>query len=456
MLAGLLFASLAFTSVFAQGPTVSPPPSPSLLPLPVQPVIFTDSTRFAITGNYTMGYVNNTVENRCHRAVHKFRAEASGIVDKLKMGVYSQAAAETCGISFVLSTFPGGVAVGSSLLTTFTDIVLAKPGTDEMIVFNSTASGWAVAAGSNYTITILPFTWATGGAAGTSGAASHCVFQMPYGKPGLPYAAIGQYGPTAQPCGATPWVTDLAGDGWALQIMMNGRPDTVIVPSASPSMTPTPTSSGTPTPSSTGTPTPSATPTMTPTNTETPSVTPAPGSSASYSSTSSRTASRTPSISYTPTPTGSITSSVTPTETPSPTPTLRIGASPSVTPTETPGPTDSPSPTHSVNPLAGIAAGPVVAPASVSTGSLIGAAVGGALVVLAVIGVAIRFRIVSAQLNAKTVKSWRMGKNPSAEIENKINPLNVRSLAHENPSLSLRVNRIMHKQDGVGEIAVKV
>ena len=318
MLAGLLFASLAFTSVFAQGPTVSPPPSPSLPPLPTQPVIFTDSTRFAITGNYTMGYVNNTVENRCHRAVHKFRAEASGIVDKLKMGVYSQAAAETCGISFVLSTFPGGVAVGSSLLTTFTDIVLAKPGTDEMIVFNSTASGWAVAAGSNYTITILPFTWATGGAAGTSGSASHCVFQMPYGKPGLPYAAIGQYGPTAQPCGATPWVTDLAGDGWALQIMMNGRPDTVIVPSASPSMTPTPTSSGTPTPSSTGTPTPSATPTMTPTNTETPSVTPAPGSSASYSSTSSRTASRTPSISYTPTPTGSITSSVTPTETPSP------------------------------------------------------------------------------------------------------------------------------------------
>jgi hypothetical protein len=107
--------------------------------------------------------------------------------------------------------------------------------------------------------------------------------------------------------------------------------------------------------------------------------------------------------------------------------------------------------------LAGIAGGPAVSPPpSVSTGSLIGAAIGGGLAVVAVIGLAIRFRVVSAQLNAKTVKSWRMGKNQGTEIENKVNPLNVRSLAHENPSLSLRVNRIMHKQDGVGEIAVKV
>ena len=455
MLVSLLLASLACVSVFAQGPTVSPPPSPQPVPSP-PPLIFTDTTRYVITGNYTMGYVNNTVENRCHRAVHKFQALDTGFVDKLKMGVLSQAAAETCGISFVLSTFPGGVAIGSSLLTSFTDLVAATPGTDEIVVFNATASGWAVAAGANYTITILPFTWATGGAAGTSGAASHCVFQMPYGKPGLPYAAIGHYGPTGQPCGTTPWTTDLAGDGWALQIVLNGRPGSVVLPSASPSHTPTPTSSGTPTPSSTGTPTPSPTPTMTPTNTETPTVTPAPGSTPSNSATSTRTPSRTPSISYTPTPTGSVTSSVTPTETPSPTPTLRIGASPSVTPTETPGPTDSASPTHSVNPLAGIAAGPAVAPASVSTGSLIGAAIGGGLAVVAVIGLAIRFRIVSAQLNAKTVKSWRGGsKKGGPDIEINTNPLNAPA-AHENPSLNLRVNRIMHKQSGFGEVAARV
>ena len=449
---GLLVASLlCITSVFAQ--SSSPPPQPSP---PPPALVFTDSTRFVITGNYTMGYVNNTVENRCHRATHKFQAQASGTVDKLKMGVLSQAAAETCGISFVLSTFPGAVTVGSSLLTSFTDLVAATPGTDEMIVFNATASGWAVAAGANYTITILPFTWATGGAAGTSGAASHCVFQMPYGKPGLPYAAIGQYGPTNQPCGATPWTTDLAGDGWGLQIMMNGRPNTVIVPSASPTGTSTPTSSGTPTPSSTGTPTPSATPTMTPTNTETPTVTPAPGSTPSNSATNTRTPSRTPSISYTATPTGSVTSSVTPTETPSPTPTLRIGASPSVTPTETPGPTDSTSPTPSMKSLAGIAGGPAVsAPASVSTGSLIGAAIGGGLAVVAVIGLAIRFRVVSAEINSQKVKSWRSGSkkiSKGPEIEINTNPLN----APPEHSLSLRVNRVMHKQDGVGEIAARV
>ena len=453
MLGRIVASLLCITSVFAQSP--SPPPQPSP---PPPALVFTDSTRFAITGNYTMGYVNNTVENRCHRATHKFQAQASGTVDKLKMGVLSQAAAETCGISFVLSTFPGAVTVGSSLLTSFTDLVAATPGTDEMIVFNATASGWAVAAGANYTITILPFTWATGGAAGTSGTTSHCVFQLPYGKPGLPYAAIGQYGPTNQPCGATPWTTDLAGDGWGLQIMLNGRPNTVIVPSASPTSTPTPTSSGTPTPSSTGTPTPSATPTGTPTNTETPTVTPAPGSTPSNSATSTRTPSRTPSVSYTATPTGSVTSSVTPTSTPSPTPTLRIGASPSVTPTETPGPTDSTSPTPSAKALAGIAGGPAVsAPASVSTGSLVGAAIGGGLAVVAVIGLAIRFRIVSAEINSQKVKSWRggggakrIGKGP--EIEINTNPLN----APPEHSLSLRVNRVMHKQDGVGEIAARV
>ena len=440
MLASVLFA-IGVIGTFAQNTSPSPP------------VVFTDSTRFAITGNYTMGYVNNTVENRCHRATHKFQAQASGSIDTLQMGVYSQAAAETCGISFVLSTFPGLVAVGSSLLTTFTDLVAAKPGTDEMIVFNATASGWAVAAGANYTITILPFTWATGGAAGTSGAASHCVFQMPYAKPGLPYAAIGQYGPTAQPCGATPWTTDLAGDGWALQIQMNGQPSSITVPSASSTGTPTPTSTVTPTSSKTGTPTPSATPTGTPTITDTPTPTLSAGATGSNSPTGTRTPSRTPSISYSPTPTESVTASPTPSSTPSPTPSLRIGASPSVTPTETPGPTDSPSP--SSKSLAGIAAGPtIVPPAGASTGTVVGAAVGGAVFVLAIIGLAIRLRIVSAEINSKKVKSWRGGsKKGGPDIEINTNPLNASST----PNLTMRVNRVIgQRKSSFGEVAAKV
>ena len=404
------------------------------------PLTFLDTTRAPILGNYTLGYINNTVQNRCHRAVAKFRSQATGVVDSLSMGVYSQAAPMTCGISFVLSTFPAGVLIGSSLLTTFTDLVAAKPGTDEHLQFNATPSSWALVADMNYTITILPFTWASG-PAGSTGSTQHCVFDIPYGNPGLPNAVIGQYGPTALPCGSVPWTADKAGDGWAMQLLLAGRPAQVILPSASSSHTPTPSSTQTPTPSQTGTPTPTQTPTGTPTNTETPTVTPAPGSTPSNSATQTRTPSRTPSISYTPTPTSSVTSSVTPTETPSPTPTLRIGASPSVTPTETPGPTDSSSPTPSVRAIGAIAAGAgAAAPQGPTTGSLIGAAIGGGLLVVAVIGLAIRFRIVSAQLNATPkISVWRTNakgkKRPEFEIGT--NPTIV-----NNPTMTMRINRM--------------
>lgn len=452
---GLLATLSCFAFVAAQNTSPSPvPPSPLPLPSPpptIPPLLFTDSTRFPITGNYTMGYVNNTLENRCHRATAKFQSLNTGVVDMLKMGIYSQAAPETCGISFVLSTFPGGVAIGSSLLTTFTDLVAATPGTDEFVKFNATPSSWSVVAGANYTVTILPFTWATGGASGgtAGGPPTHCVFQMPYGKPGLPYAAIGQAGPTALPCGSTPWTTDLAGDGWAIQLLLNGHAAAVTVPSPSSTITPTPTSTGTPTPSHTGTPTPSQTPTPTPSITDTPTQTPAPGSTPSNSATPSRTPSRTPSISISPTPTSSVTSSQTPTPTPSPTPTLRIGASPSVTPTESPGPTDSPSPTHSpmshADALAAGAASVTAPVASTSAGTIVGAAIGGALVVMAVIGVAIRAKIVSAQLNAPTVSAWNPGqKKKKVRVPDFDIGLNPR--LQPNPAFSLRSLRVAGQQ----------
>ena len=366
-----------------------------------QPLVFTDTTQLPITGNYTLGYINNTVQNRCHKGVAKFQASATGIIDTMTMGVYSRSQQETCGISFVLSTFPGAVPVGNSLLTTITDLVAATPFTDEYILFNASASSWGVVAGQNYTINVLPFTWASGGPAGTTGQ-THCVFDIPYGKPGLPYFFLGEYGPTALPCGSTPWTIDTAGDGLAMQIKLTGHAAPIVVPSPSPSRTPTPTSTMTPTPSATGTPTPSPTPTGTPTNTETPTTTLAPGSTPSNTPTSTRTPSRTPSISYTATPTSSVTPSGTPSSTPTPTPSLRLGASPSVTPTETPGPTDSPSPRA----VAGIGTGGgATAPtAGTSTGSLIGAAVGGAVAVVAIIGLAVRLRIVSAELNPNYAK----------------------------------------------------
>ena len=411
----------------------------------VPPLRFTDSTLSPIVGNYTMGYVNNTQENRCHRAVAKFQALNTGIVDTLKMGVYSQAAPETCGISFVLSTFGNGAAVniGNPLLTTFTDLVMATPGTDEFVKFNATPSSWSVVAGANYTVTILPFTWASSPAGGST-ATTHCVFQMPYGNPGPPFAAVGQYGPTAQPCGSTPWTTDLAGDGWALQLLLTGRAASVVLPSSSATHTPTPTSTVTPTPSQTGTPTPTHTPTPTPTITDTPTQTPAPGSSASLSATNTRTPSRTPSISYSPTPTSCATPSPTPTSTPSPTPSLRIGASPSVTPTESPGPTDSASPSRSpMSHSEALAAGAAAAqPPSqgAGAGTVIGAAIGGAVFIVAVIALAIRLKVVSAQLNGPTVSAWNPGQRKKKvrvpDFDIGLNPIT------QNPAFSLRSLRV--------------
>ena len=403
-------------------------------------LIFTDTTTTPIVGNYTLGYVNNTAQNRCHVGVAKFRAAQTGIVDAMTMGVYSRLTQETCGISFVLLTFPARTAVGSSLLTTFTDLVASTPGTDEFIPFNASLSGWGLVAGQNYTIIVQPFTWATG-PAGTA-AMNHCEFDIPYGRPGLPYGFLGEHGPTGMPCGSTPVTVDMPGDGIAMQIKLVGHPASVVVPSATPSRTPTPTSSGTPTPSPTGTPTSSPTPTGTPTITDTPTPTLAPGSTPSNSATSTRTPSRTPSISYSATPTWSVTPSSTPTGTPSPTPTLRVGASPSVTPTETPGPTDSPSPSHSPLSAGALAAAVAAAtpPSAPSAGPIIGAAIGGGLLVVAVIGLAIRFRIVSAQLNgAKQIKSWRTGGKKS-----KIPDMDINSnpTIHVQSALAMRIRKM--------------
>ena len=80
------------------------------------------------------------------------------------------------------------------------------------------------------------------------------------------------------------------------------------------------------------------------------------------------------------------------------------------------------------------------APQGPTTGSLIGAAIGGALLVVAVIGLAIRFRIVSAQLNATPkISVWRTNakgkKRPEFEIGT--NPTIV-----NNPTMTMRINRM--------------
>lgn len=370
---------------------------------------FMDTTRLTPTGNYTLGYINNTVENDCHVAVVKFQAASAGQVQAFSFGAFSQAANETCGIGFALKTFPNGTRVGGGLTALFNDVVQAKVGTVEMVPFPvPPTAAWNLEAGMNYTIDIQPFTWTSAGSTGNT--AAHCTFQVPYALASAPqYALLGYHGPTGLPCGSTPLTLDKAGDGYALVMKLTGGP----VPSPSPSATPSPTSTHSPTSTPTGTPTPSATPTGTPTITDTPTPTLSPGATSSISPTSSRTPSRTPSVSYTPTPTNSGTASATPTSSPTPTASLSFRATASVTPTETPGPTDSPSP----HPVAAIAPTTTSAAPQDHSGAIVGAAIGGGGLVVIVLAIAARYRAVSIQFSKKT--PWKH----TPELEVNHNPI---------------------------------
>jgi hypothetical protein len=353
----LRLVTYALATVFVGGQSPLPP-----VPAPLS---IMDSTRSVPTGNYTLGYVNNTVENDCHIGVVKFQSAATAQVSQFSFGAFSQAANETCGIGFVLKSFPSGMQVGTSVSALFRDVAMPAVGTIEMVPFPVPATAlWNLTASENYTITIQPFTWASGNTGGTTVAAVHCSFDVPYALVGPTSGLIGYHGPTGLPCGSLPLTVDKAGDGYSLIMKLKGVP----VPSGSPTPTTTPTPTSTPTSSQTGTASGTPTPSWTPSVTQTPTQSLSLGSTPSNTPSNTRTPSRTSSISTSATPTPSVTPSATPSPTPSPTTTLSFRATPSVTPTETPGPTDSPSP----QPLAGVAAPITIQASSLNTGHVLG------------------------------------------------------------------------------------
>ena len=80
-------------------------------------------------------------------------------------------------------------------------------------------------------------------------------------------------------------------------------------------------------------------------------------------------------------------------------------ASPSYTAMETPSPTES----HSPQPT--WVAVPQPSSVTSSASSMVGAGIGGALIVIAIAAVAIRFKIISAQFNTTpTIATWTPGK----------------------------------------------
>jgi len=388
---------------------------------------FMDTTRIVPTGNFTLGYLNNTAENDCRIGVVKFQAAVAGQVSQFSFGAFSQTANETCGIGFVLKSFPNASQVGLAVSALFSDVVQPVVGTIEMVPFPVPSTAlWNLVAGGNYTITIQPFTWTSGNTAGggSFGSTVHCSFAVPYGSAGSQYGLAGYHGPTGLPCGSTPLTLISGADSMALVMKLKGVP----IPSPTPTPTPSPTTSSTSTPSPTGTPTGTPTPTRTPTITDTPTPTLSSGATSSNTASNTRTPSRTPSVSYSPTPTPLSTPSPSSSSTPTPTPSLSFRATASVTPSETPGPTDSSSPM----PLAGIAAPTVVHADTVNTDVLVGGVVMG-VVVVALIAIAARYRAVSIQL--KRIKSWKH--SPETEVNH--NPLVMSAFRQKKPKFEIAV-----------------
>ena len=93
---------------------------------------------------------------------------------------------------------------------------------------------------------------------------------------------------------------------------------------------------------------------------------------------------------------------------------------------------------HSEALAAGAAAQPPAA--GTSAGTVIGAAIGGAVFIVAVIALAIRLKVVSAQLNGPTVSAWNPGQRKKKvrvpDFDIGLNPVQV------NPAFSLRSLRV--------------
>jgi len=75
-------------------------------------------------------------------------------------------------------------------------------------------------------------------------------------------------------------------------------------------------------------------------------------------------------------------------------------------------------------------------PQSAGTGTVVGAAIGGALFIVAAIGIAIRLKVVSAQLNGPTVSAWNPGQKKKKvrvpDFDIGLNPV------QQNPAFSFR------------------
>ena len=87
-----------------------------------------------------------------------------------------------------------------------------------------------------------------------------------------------------------------------------------------------------------------------------------------------------------------------------------------------------------------------VAPPGASVGTIVGAALGGAFFILVALGIAIRYKIVEAQLRTPTISAWNPGQKKKKvrvpDFDIGLNPT-----LQPNPAFSLRSLRVEQRQN---------
>ena len=255
---GSFLFSIEGTSGVPASPTLTPLLSPSqTATVGSRTVTLADSSATLVTANYSLGYLDAIAPGFCHRVeMLKFPCLASGTVSTLTFTAIPAPNTELCEITFWLSAFaPGGVLtpIGGSITVPF-EALGSATAPAEPVTVDISAAAWPVTAGGTYTMTWQTFTY--------DGLGNRCHIAVPIGSmPSVagsspPWALVTQVGPAGQPCGATPWATDLAMDGGAIPIVIRGI---AVTPSATPSAAASPSSGAAVGVSASGSPSPTAT-----------------------------------------------------------------------------------------------------------------------------------------------------------------------------------------------------
>ena len=180
-----------------------------------------ETGKVKVDGNYTVGYINNTEQNECHRiSMWKFPTLAAGSATSIEFTVIpaSPTVEETCHLELSLFDFKTQKQVGAAIDIPHTEAASSDP--TETVTLDISGHGWVFenAAGSEYYMTISSYTWAVG-------PTKWCQVNLPWGQATVPeWAVVGQHGPVGRTCGVQPWSPEreYTRDGGAILMKITG------------------------------------------------------------------------------------------------------------------------------------------------------------------------------------------------------------------------------------------